>query len=226
MTKPPAAPNAASKSASKPAQKPTKPKRKSSLARLAQWLPKAARRAGRRVQGLRGSFGLEPLANVTRKGPGRFEADSGAPQLTVVPRHSIPVGWVQLTLKVFTNPKYPFAPRLYYDTGKGWSDSASIRLPSPVGGELTAFLRLPAGIERLRLDVGHARGEFRVLSLRMWEISAAEAWVLHLGRVSLGLPSWHPSHPWERRKDLLAIARGAAPAGAGAPLPNTRTVGA
>jgi hypothetical protein len=212
MTKPPAAP--------KPA---TKAKRKSRLQRFSQWLPKAARRASRRVRGLRGAFGLEPLANVTRRAPGRFHADSGEPQLAVVPRHSMPVGWVRLTLRVFSSPNYPFSPRLLYDTGKGWSLDESVRLPAPVKGTLTAFLRLPAGIRQLRLDVGSARGEFRVLSLRMWEISAPEAWLLHLGRASLGLPSWHPSHPWERRQDLIALALGQSPAGA--PAPTARTQG-
>jgi GT2 family glycosyltransferase len=218
MTKPPAAPN----SARKP---PSKPKKKSRLQRLSRWLPKAARRAGRRVRGLRGSFGLELLANVTRHGPGRFQSDSNDPQLSVIPRRTMPIGWVQLALRVFTKPNYPFAPQLFYDTGEGWSDAESVRLPAPVDGKLTAFLRLPAGIRRLRLDVGHARGEFRLLSLRMWEISGPEAWLMHLARVGVGLQSWHPSHPWERRAELIAIARGqvSPTAGAGPSATNTGT---
>jgi GT2 family glycosyltransferase len=197
MTKPPGAPAHSTK------QPPLKGGSKRTT-----WIPKAARRAGRRLRAWTGSFKLEPLANVTLRGPGHFHAENGDPQLTIVPPFAMPVGWVRLELTVASKPAYPFSPQLFFDLGKGWSGADSVRLPAPGAGRLIAFLRFPAGIRRLRLDVGDTRGEFRIIALGLKEISAPEAWLGHLGRAGLGRVSWHPSHPWERRRQLLpAVTR-------------------
>lgn len=179
---------AKSPGAQQQAKKPSPQPKGSSLQRIAN----AARRAGRRVRALGSSVKLEPLANVTERAPGHFLAQNADPQLRVIPPHSMPVGWVQLELELATTPVYAFAPTLFYDLGKGWRREDCVHLPVPEDGKLVAFLRLPARIQRLRLDMGESRGEFRVLSMKLNEITAAEAWLTHLGRTRLGLPSWHP----------------------------------
>lgn len=172
------------------------------------WLPNSLRRAGRRFRERSGRCQLEPLANVSRTGGGQFCAESNDPQLAIRPvSRRLPIGWVQLDLRTASAPAYPFSPQIFFDRGKGWNEADSLRLPAPRKGRTLAFFRLPANVKRLRLDVGETSGPFCIQSLRMWETSAAEAWLMHLGRAGVGLASSHPSHPWDRRGVLVRALR-------------------
>lgn len=140
-------------------------------------------------------YSVSPQRDVVCTGPNRYDATSADPQLALLPPgRRLPSGWIFLRIEVPEETPYLYAPQLFFDTGPGWSEANSIRLPAPVDGQIVAFCRLPRRVRALRLDVGDQPGAFTLGSVRIAPLWGWEAWAGHLGRAALNLPSWHPSH--------------------------------
>ncbi|WP_180287727.1 glycosyltransferase [Azospirillum oleiclasticum] len=124
---------------------------------------------------------LTPLHDV-RVADGAFESTGVDPAFRLASDQGRPpTGWCLLSFRV-TETSVPLAPLLYIDTGNGFGEGGTIRLPPVASGTVETVLLLPAETKGLRFDPTDRPARFAIDNVTVREIGKLQV----LGR-ALGL---------------------------------------
>ena len=135
------------------------------LGRLVGWLRRWYRNCLHRMV-------LVPLKDVTVNA-GKVESVSSDPAfLLCSDRGRLPSGWCEIAFRVVATD-IPLMPLLYVDTGGGFSEGDTVRLPPATAtatGVISCVAYLPQGLVALRFDPTERRGCFRIEDFTIREI--------------------------------------------------------
>src|SRR5262249_45674013 len=165
---------------------------------LVRELPTRLRALGRLVRWRRHRMTLVPSYQLVPEGDG-FRSTGDDPQLLLhSSRGALPSAWVLLSYEVAAQEPW-LNPKLYVDSGKGFSENETFMLPCGERKTITRLLRLPEQVRVLRLDPMTVPGRFAIRSFSLLEIGSLQAVAILVAR--------HFRAAIVRPRDLLQLAR-------------------
>lgn len=116
----------------------------------------------------------EPLRDLAPLGGGRYRA-TGVDAALSLRAPELPSGWVELDFALSIDDPAGLPPLLLFDSGSGYRQSETVRLPKPRSGRVQALVRLPPRVLGLRLHPVSRAVDFTLGRLRLRQIGALEA---------------------------------------------------
>jgi GT2 family glycosyltransferase len=124
---------------------------------------------------------LRPIHQIVRHG-NEFESIGEDPQFLIAStRPRPPSGWALICYS--SNAQlHPLMPKIYVDTGEGFSEANTIQLKRIVQGTAHEIIRLPDQVSALRFDPMDKHGKFTINNLDIIEIGKLQLGILLIWR--------------------------------------------
>jgi GT2 family glycosyltransferase len=148
---------------------------------------------------------LEPLRDLVMEGEA-YRSTGYDPQFLLhTPRWSRPTAWTLVSYEAASRGAW-LSPKLYVDSGTGFSEHETFALPARVEGRAECLICLPRRVRALRLDPLAAPGRFEFRNVTFREIGTVQAAAILAAR---HLPPLirHPRHALRLAWRGLAIVR-------------------
>ena len=144
-------------------------------------VPARLRALGRLLRWRRHRMELVPSYQLVPEGDG-FRSTGNDPQLLLQSsRGALPSAWVLISYQVASQEPW-LNPKLYVDSGKGFSENETFMLPCGERATITRLLRLPEQVRVLRLDPMTVPGRFAIRAFSILEIGSLQAVVILVAR--------------------------------------------
>ena len=124
---------------------------------------------------------LRPICQIVCHGD-EFESIGEDPQFLITSTSSrSPSGW-SLICYSGSAQSYPLKPKIYVDTGQGFSETSAIQLNCIVHGIAQEIIRLPDQVTALRFDPMDTQGKFTINNFEIIEIGKVQLSILLIWR--------------------------------------------
>jgi O-antigen biosynthesis protein len=149
---------------------------------------------------------LRPIYQVIRHGD-EFESIGEDPQFLITStRHRAPSGW-SLICYSGSAQSYPLRPKIYVDTGQGFSEISVIQLNCIVHGIAQEIIRLPDKVTALRFDPMDTQGKFTINNFEIIEIGKVQLSILLIWRYVIPIIRTPSSGIHVLKKAMQAVQR-------------------
>lgn len=149
---------------------------------------------------------LRPICQIVCHGD-EFESIGEDPQLLITStRYRSPSGW-SLICYSGSAQSYPLKPKIYVDTGQGFSETSAIQLNCIVHGIAQEIIRLPDQVTALRFDPMDTQGKFTINNFEIIEIGKVQLSILLIWRYVIPIIRTPSSGIHVLKKAMQAVQR-------------------
>jgi GT2 family glycosyltransferase len=149
---------------------------------------------------------LRPIYQIVCHGD-EFESTGEDPQFLITSRRSrSPSGW-SLIRYSGSAQSYPLKPKIYADTGQGFSETSAIQLNCIVHGITQEIIRLPDQVTALRFDPMDTQGKFTINNFEIIEIGKMQLSILLIWRYVIPIIRTPSSGIHVLKKTMQAVQR-------------------
>jgi glycosyltransferase involved in cell wall biosynthesis len=149
---------------------------------------------------------LRPIYQIVCHGD-EFESTGEDPQFLITSTRSrSPSGW-SLIRYSGSAQSYPLKPKIYVDTGQGFSETSAIQLNCIVHGITQEIIRLPDQVTALRFDPMDTQGKFTISNFEIIEIGKMQLSILLIWRYVIPIIRTPSSGIHVLKKAMQAVQR-------------------